>query len=36
VTLNGAGTTLTRARAGNPCLVDFVMRAANVALLSGS
>jgi hypothetical protein len=36
VTLNGAGTTLTRARAGKPCLVDFVMRSANVALLSGS
>lgn len=36
VTLNGAGTTLTRARAGNPCTIDFVMRAANVALIAGA
>jgi hypothetical protein len=36
VTLNGAGTTLTRARAGNACTVELFMRAANTALLSGA
>jgi hypothetical protein len=36
VTLNGAGTTLTRARASNPTTVELIVRAANVALLSGS
>lgn len=36
VTLNGAGTTLTRARASNPTTVELVMRAANTALLSGA
>jgi hypothetical protein len=36
VSLNGAATTLTRARAGNACTVELFMRAANVALLSGA
>lgn len=36
VTLNGAGTTLTRARAGNPCVVNLFVRAANVALVDGA
>jgi hypothetical protein len=36
MTLNGAGTSLTRARAGNPALVDLVVRAANTALVSGA
>lgn len=36
VSLNGAGTTLTRARAANACLVELYVRAANVALLSGA
>lgn len=36
VTLNGGSSTLTRARASNPCFVKFVMRGVDVALLSGS
>lgn len=36
VTLNGAGTTLTRSRASNPCVVNLFVRAANVALIDGA
>lgn len=36
VTLNGAGTTLTRARAGNPCMVNLFVRDSNVALVDGA
>lgn len=36
VTLNGATTTLTRARAGNASLIEFVVRANNVCLLGGA
>jgi hypothetical protein len=36
VTLNGAGTTLTRARAANPVTVELYVPAANTALIGGA
>src|SRR5690349_10880955 len=35
-TLNGAGTTLTRARAANAAPFEFYVRAANTALVGGA
>lgn len=36
LTLNGAGTTLTRARAANAVPFEFIVRAANTALVGGA
>lgn len=36
VTLNGGTSNITRARADNPSLIEFVVRAANVALVGGA